>query len=50
MDTQEQPPDAEPAARRDWTCWLSLLLILLMLFTVLACGSLFLFNLWHHAM
>jgi hypothetical protein len=41
MDSREQPPDAEPRYRRDWSWWLGLLLILLMLCTVLTCATLF---------
>lgn len=48
MRLQRQTPATEPGARRrDWTCWASALLIVLMLLAVLACGGVFLYQLSH---
>jgi hypothetical protein len=41
-------PATEPGTRRrNWTCWASALLIVLMLLAVLACGGVFLYQLSH---
>jgi hypothetical protein len=48
MDTREQPPDAEPRIRRDWSWWAGLLLILLMLCTWLTCATLYIVSAGHH--
>lgn len=45
-----QRPAPLPAIRRDWTCLASALLITLLLCTVLAIGSIWLYTLSHRPM